>query len=121
MNNSGQGLAYYEALVLKIKQQILAGVYDPNDKLPSVRELAVAESLNPNTVAKAYKQLEQDGVLYVQPGKGSFVSPPQDETAAQTQKMAAKFNQLLVEAHIAGVSKRQILDWVETEYKEMGK
>ncbi|KRM72481.1 GntR family transcriptional regulator [Lacticaseibacillus brantae] len=121
MKNPAQGLAYYEALVLKIKEQILTGVYVADDKLPSVRELAVAENLNPNTVAKAYKQLEADGVLYVLPGKGSFVSPPQAENDQQVQKFAGRFKQLLIEAHIGGISQSQILAWVAEEYEEAGK
>jgi len=121
MNNPTQGMAYYEALVLKIKQQILDGIYAADDKLPSVREMAVTENLNPNTVAKAYKQLEADGVLYVLPGKGSFVSSPQSQSVAQTEKFAPRFKQLLVEAQIAGVTKAQILLWVDAQYEEVGK
>jgi len=121
MNNPAQGLAYYEALVLKIKEQILTGVYAADDKLPSVRELAVTENLNPNTVAKAYKQLEADGVVYVVPGKGSFVSAPQEETDHQVQKFAGRFKQLLIEAHIGGITKTQVLAWVAEEYEEADK
>ena len=67
-------LAYYERLVLQIKARVVQGIMQPGDKLPSVREMAKQEQLNPNTVAKAYKQLEADGVIFVEPGRGSFIA-----------------------------------------------
>ena len=53
---------------------ILNGTLAENDQLPSVRSLAKATGVNPNTVAKAYQELERNGVLYSVPGRGSFVS-----------------------------------------------
>lgn len=53
---------------------IASGRYDPDDKLPSVRELAVEAGVNPNTVQRSYELLEQQGILYTVRGSGRFVS-----------------------------------------------
>ena len=63
---------------LQIRQQIIrfiaAGVLKPNDRLPSVRQLAAENGINPNTVAKAYAELEKDGFVYNMPKKGVYVA-----------------------------------------------
>ena len=55
------------------RQQIEAGVLSPGDKLPSVRELSASLTINPNTIQRAYRELENDGWIESAPGKGSFV------------------------------------------------
>ena len=77
----------------------------PGDKLPSVREMAKQEQLNPNTVAKAYKQLEADGVIFVEPGRGSFIAEPlKHANAAAVATFRPKFDALVVEAQSLGIS-----------------
>ena len=71
--NDQSGLPYYEQLVLRVKQQIVQGILRPGDRLPSVREMARQEQLNPNTVSKAYKQLEAQQVITTVHGKGTYV------------------------------------------------
>ncbi len=60
-----------------IKELIINGIMLPDEQLPSVRELSVSLTVNPNTVQKAYKQLEADGFIYSVQGKGNFISPVQ--------------------------------------------
>ena len=106
-------LAYYERLVLQIKAQVVQGVLLPGDKLLSVREMAKQEQLNPNTIAKAYKQLEADGVIYVEPGRGSFIAEPLRQ--ANTKDIAAfrpKFDALVVEAQSLGISIPILQAWL---------
>ena len=74
----------YAQLTDKIRQQISGGVLVQGDKLPSVRELAVELSINPNTIQRAYRQLEMEGWIATVPGKGCFVcgcpaEDPQEE------------------------------------------
>ncbi|HEY4400045.1 MAG TPA: GntR family transcriptional regulator [Lactobacillaceae bacterium] len=69
-----QKLALFEQLSQRIYDDILHGVYQVGDKMPSVRQLAVAEKLNPNTVAKTYQHLEQMGVIETIVGRGTFVA-----------------------------------------------
>lgn len=64
----------YEQIYQKIVGLILNGSLSENDQLPSVRSLAKSTGVNPNTVAKAYQELERNGVIYSVPGRGSFVS-----------------------------------------------
>ena len=64
----------YEQIYQKIVMLILNGTLAENDQLPSVRSLAKSTGVNPNTVAKAYQELERNGVIYSVPGRGSFIS-----------------------------------------------
>lgn len=63
----------YAQIVDRFREQIGAGVLTPGEKLPSVRELAVQLSINPNTIQRAYRQLEMEGWITTMPGKGCFV------------------------------------------------
>ena len=74
----------YAQITDNIRQQISGGVLVQGDKLPSVRELAVELSINPNTIQRAYRQLEMEGWIATVPGKGCFVcgcplGDPQEE------------------------------------------
>ena len=64
----------YEQLVEHIKMMIIQKVLEPDEQLPSVRNLARDLTINPNTIQKAYRELERDGYTYSVPGKGSFVN-----------------------------------------------
>jgi GntR family transcriptional regulator len=65
----------YEQVVDRIKEQILVGVIGPDEKLPSVRDLSKMLTVNPNTVQKAFRELEHQGYIYTSSGVGSFASP----------------------------------------------
>ncbi len=75
-----------------IRAQIISGVLAEGEQLPSVRELSVSLTVNPNTVQKAYKQLESDGYIYSVLGKGNFVSGAHG--ARDIQKIAALYKTL---------------------------
>lgn len=64
----------YEQIVEKFKMLILKGVLQKDEQMPSVRSLAVELSINPNTIQKAYAELERQGYLYVVKGRGNFIS-----------------------------------------------
>ncbi|AQS54847.1 MAG: GntR family transcriptional regulator [Novibacillus thermophilus] len=63
----------YTQLADLLKKQIVRGQLRPGDKLPSVRELAIRYTVNPNTVQRTYRELEQEGVVEVRRGQGTFV------------------------------------------------
>lgn len=65
----------YEQIRDKMKDLIISGVIAADERLPSVREMASRLAINPNTIQKAYRELEQEGFIYSNPGKGSFASP----------------------------------------------
>ena len=73
----------YEQVVERFKTLILRGVLVPDEKIPSVRNLAVELSINPNTIQRAYAELEKQGYIYTVKGKGNFVA---DLQAARVRK-----------------------------------
>lgn len=102
----------YEQLQEQIIRLSLLGILDENQQLPSVRALAREVGVNPNTVAKAYQQLEQQGIIYTVSGRGSFVSP--DVLSLQSLRQAALQEVLdaVDKALSRGVSQQQLLDAV---------
>lgn len=68
------GTPIYLQIMEQIRHAVSVGVYQPGDNLPTIRELALQLHVNPNTVAKAIRELERDGLLVTRVGKGSFVS-----------------------------------------------
>ncbi|WP_024833269.1 GntR family transcriptional regulator [Ruminiclostridium josui] len=65
----------YEQIKDKIKELVITGAVKTDDKIPSVRELAQTLTINPNTIQKAYKDLETEGIIYSVKGKGNFIAP----------------------------------------------
>ena len=79
----------YRQLVDRVEYLAARGLLSPGSQLPSVRALAVELSINPNTIAKAYSELEAKGVIYSVPGRGSFVSDNTDTLRQETLKRLA--------------------------------
>jgi DNA-binding transcriptional regulator YhcF (GntR family) len=67
------GLATYRQLELQVKQALRVGILRPGDQLPAAREVVEALAINPNTVLKAYRELEREGLVEGRPGQGTFV------------------------------------------------
>lgn len=109
----------YEQIKDKLKHLIISGVLKENDKIPSVRELASSLAINPNTIQKAYKDLENEGYIYSMKAKGSFVSPRR-ETAKDkdTSHLWESLSQTVGELKFLGIKKETILKMIEEEYKE---
>ena len=68
------GVATYLQIVQQVKEALRLGVLDVGDKLPTVREVVASLAINPNTVAKAYHELEREGLVVAQQGRGTFVT-----------------------------------------------
>lgn len=120
--DKGSSKPYYEQLILSVKEDILQGVLQPGDKLPSVRELAKQQLMNPNTVAKAYKVLEAEQTLVTIKGKGTFVKaiselPPDAFRVAQLRQKA---EELVVEAAHLQITEAELVSWLEESYRQMG-
>lgn len=98
----------YEQLYKKIIELILKRELMPNDKLPSVRELAKELGVNPNTVSKAFQLLERDRVIYSLAGRGSFVANVNAE--AVKDAALADFDKAVAEAVNAGISKNELTE-----------
>ena len=116
--NPTGGKPLYEQLMFGIKQDILLGVLQPGDKLPSVREMAQRQLVNPNTVAKAYKALENQEVIQTVMGRGTFVAQHNEEReidARELKKFKAQFKDLMTEVMYLGLNKQDLIkliyDW----------
>ena len=77
----------YEQTKEKLRELIISGVLKPHDKLPSVRELASNLSINPNTIQKAYRELEQEGYIYSVTAKGNYVSPRENTDKVNSARL----------------------------------
>lgn len=108
----------YEQLYKRVVELTVKKQLRPNDKLPSVRELAKELGVNPNTVSKAFQNLERDGIIYSLAGRGSFISDKNGDiikqNAADSFKTAAK------EAMTAGLSSDEMTDIVNKVFQDRG-
>ncbi|MBR0411404.1 MAG: GntR family transcriptional regulator [Eubacterium sp.] len=77
----------YEQIVDRMQTLILSGVLEPDEKLPSVRALAVDLSINPNTIQRAYSELEREGFIYSVKGRGNFVRMDEHFLARRQKKL----------------------------------
>lgn len=117
--NPTSGRPLYEQLMFGIKQDILLGILQPGDKLPSVREMAQQQLVNPNTVAKAYKALEGQGVIDTVLGRGTFVAEDSSDLGPDRQQMnqfKRQLNDLLTEGMYIGLSRQEIADLMNEWY-----
>jgi len=111
----------YEQIKEKIKLLMINGVLKENQQLPSVRELAQALTINPNTIQKAYKDLESEGYLYSIRGKGSFVSPLNHEMNNERKKELLQIIEKAVEELIyIGIPQEQLIGFIHDIYRKGG-
>jgi len=103
----------YEQLVEKFKELIIKNVLKPDEKLPTVRELASQLTINPNTVQKAYRELEHLGFIYSLPGKGNFVkAAAQEHSRLRLKELEDELNRTVAEMLYLGKSGQDILSLV---------
>jgi GntR family transcriptional regulator len=104
----------YEQLVDKFKKLIINEVLKPDEQLPSVRTLATELTVNPNTIQKAYRELENQGFIYSQKGKGSFVNPiSQSKVEAKIKLLKTEIEKLVLEAMYLGVSAEELIEVIK--------
>lgn len=107
----------FEQIKKQINRFIQLDILKPDDRLPSVRSLALELGINPNTVAKAYQELEAEGIVYTLTKKGVFVAK-REKTDIDLEAVLSNFNQCVSECQSSGVEKKALLDVIETIYKE---
>ena len=101
----------YEQTVEKLRELIVTGILKPHDRIPSVRELAASLSINPNTIQKAYRQLETEGYIYSVTAKGNYVSPREnakDAEKGRKEEIYSELRSLLAELKFLGADKADI-------------
>lgn len=87
----------YEQVKDGIKKLAYSGVLGPDEKLPSVRELASKLAINPNTISRAYKDLEQEGFIYTLTGKGAFINQDFNLKDSRTEELYQQFDKVTKE------------------------
>lgn len=105
----------YEQIKKQILRFIQTGVLKTNDKLPSVRQLAQELGINPNTVQKAYQELERDGYIYTLSKKGAFVAGTKTNTASLKKE---EFISYVKAYKDEGFSKEELIEWTKEVYTE---
>ena len=105
----------YEKVKDSLRQLILSGALPEGDRLPSVRELAVSLTINPNTIQRAYRELEQEGYIVSVPGKGSFVAHGGGARAARMAELREKLSALAAEFEAVGVSRSEMADMLKED------
>ena len=104
----------YEQIIDNIKELIIRGVLPEDSELPSIRELSRSLTVNPNTVQKAFKELEREGFIYKVKGRGTFVSPRQDSQIdpQAVKKVCADIRNSVQELSYLGVPAAEIKQMV---------
>lgn len=112
----------YEQIVDNMKELILAGVLKPEEKLPSVRDLSKTLTVNPNTIQKAYRELERQNYAYSVSGVGTFVSPPQEKKIDEVllKEIKKKISNDIKELYFIGLSKEEVKKLVDDLMREGG-
>ncbi|MBR2284066.1 MAG: GntR family transcriptional regulator [Ruminococcus sp.] len=101
----------YEQICQKITGLVLSGTLAENDQLPSVRSFAKSSGVNPNTVAKAYQELERSGIIYSVPGRGSFISKPDSESFQRAAM--EEFGNAAAAALRCGITKTELKEYID--------
>lgn len=109
----GEKRNVYENLIEELKGMMRVGALKSGDKLPSVRAYAVERKVNPNTVAKAYSVLEQEGYICVQPKQGAYVAYPCEELGVEIDAVKTEIRRW----KSAGICAETIAKAIEEIYK----
>lgn len=113
------GTPIYEQIVSGLKQLIITGVFKGDEKIPSVRELGRRLTINPNTIQKAYRELERQGYIYTVVGKGNFVSPRMiEQDLMKINEIKERVKKDMAELKYLGSEKSEILMIVDSVYGE---
>ena len=107
----------YEQIRDKLREYIISGYLKEDDKMPSVRSLASQLAVNPNTIQRAYRELEQEGYLYSVVGKGNFVGRSNDADKARITKLKGEIKGLLRELYALGVTEKEITELLREDQK----
>lgn len=108
----------YEQIIRQTEKFILIGVLNAGDKLPSVRQLSAELSINPNTIQKAFTELDRRGVIFSVNGRGNFVS----DKALEVSRRSAfgDIKEQIKDFALAGISREELHEYIDEIYDGMG-
>jgi GntR family transcriptional regulator len=118
--NTASRLPLYQQLAQQVREAIARGELQPDVGLPSVRQLSRDLVVNPNTVARAYTELEREGLLLSRPGRGIFVARPRSDLTrtARDRRLTELLDRWLTEAVHLGCSAAEVLDLVAARVRQ---
>lgn len=110
----------YEQIVDKLEHLIVCGALESNSKMPSVRTFAMELSVNPNTVQRAYAQLEQDGYLYTVAGRGNYVTCEQEWKSGKISSVLKEITAKLQYGKEIGIEKKDLQGILDQVFQDEG-
>ncbi len=108
----------YEQVGEKLQSLIVKGILEADSKMPSVRALAIELSINPNTIQRAYAELEANGYLYTVKGRGNYVSPDTEWKDGEKVQVFSEVQKLAVRAESLGISEEELLAKIRECYRK---
>lgn len=104
----------YQQIIDQVKRDIALGRLLKDEKLPTVRQLAKQLTINPNTIAKAYRQLEQEGIIVTKPGSGAFVANLDSNLSGSVRKkiICEDIERLVVDAFHMQIDRQALSEWL---------
>jgi len=105
----------YEQIIQQIKEGIIKGIFKSGDLLPSVRKLAVMLEVNPNTVSKAYQEMERQGIIVTVRGKGTFIDEIKNDSINEVKilEIVNKLKPLILELKYMGLKEDEIINLIK--------
>ncbi|MGW1887310.1 GntR family transcriptional regulator [Streptomyces sp. NPDC001970] len=117
--NGRSGLSPYQQLVQQVRHALRLGLLKEGDRLPTVKDVAKQMAVNPNTVLKAYRELEHDGLVAARPGVGTFVTRTlADATLAAHGPLRKDLQRWLTKARLAGLDEESIEALFMTTFRD---
>ena len=109
----------YEQIIEQLETFVLKGILKVGDQIPSVRSLSIQLSINPNTIQKAYSELDRTGIIDTVPGRGSFIAKDAKEKLRNLQGNQLKeLSNIVEKLALAGISKEEIEDAINKVFLE---
>ena len=111
--NNSSDRPVYQQIMDQVKRDIALGRLIKNEKLPTVRQLASQIAINPNTIAKAYRQLEQQGIIVTKAGAGAFVANLDSNLSRSVRKklISEELERIAVDAYHMQIDRQALLEW----------
>ena len=110
----------YEQIKEGLRHLLITRAVDTDERLPSVRELAQSLAINPNTIQRAYRELEAEGYIYTVAGKGSFAAPREEIVTSRREELYETFDKVTSELLLTGVTTKELKERIEKTEEEGG-
>ncbi len=111
----------YRQIIDQVKRDIALGRLIKDEKLPTVRQLAAQLTINPNTIAKAYRQLEGEGIIVTRPGSGAFIANLDSNLSRAVRKrlLSDELERIAVEAFHMKIDRQTLLEWFNNAVEKL--